>query len=392
MFVFLRSYFSELYSVPAQSLPVDATIAAIIIIGAVAAYYLTKLVLKVVEVLISRTSTTWDDDLFTPRLLRAISQLTPAILIHNFLPRAFDLTGGLAWIYTLTEIYILGAIVGIITIFLSNLYNALGRRPHFKAYAVKGVFQMVQLILVCLGVIYAFALLAGRSPWAIFTALGASAAVLMLVFKDTILGLVASVQLSANKMLQRGDWIVCDKHGANGEVIDVSLTTVKVRNWDASVTTIPPYALISESFKNYQPMVTGGARRVDRAIIIDANSVRFCTKEEIESLAAEGWLDGMDVDAAQKHINLGLVRRYLEKWLSEHPDIRKDCTLMVRQLEPTSVGLPLQLYFFSSITAWKDYEHLQSDIFDHVYAILGRFGLRMYQAPAAGDVRAIADR
>lgn len=392
MFDFLKIYFSELYGVQIHSVAVDGTLAAIIIIGAVGAYYLTKLMLKIMEVIISRTTTTWDDDLFTPRLLKAISQLTPAILIHNFLPRAFDLTGGLAWIYTLTEIYILGTIVGIITIFLSNLYTALTRRPHLKAYAVKGVFQMIQLILVCLGVIYAFALLAGRSPWAIFTALGASAAVLMLVFKDTILGLVASVQLSANKMLQRGDWIECSKHNANGEVIDVSLTTVKVRNWDASVTTIPPYALISESFKNYQPMVSGGARRIDRSIIIDVNSVRFCTEEEINSLEEEGWLAGLDVDSAKRHINLGLVRRYLEKWLSEHPDIRKDFTLMVRQMEPTSVGLPLQLYFFTSITSWKDYEHLQSDIFDHVYAILGRFGLRMYQAPAAGDVRAIAQK
>ncbi|MDE6463396.1 MAG: mechanosensitive ion channel family protein, partial [Muribaculaceae bacterium] len=243
-------------------------------------YYITNGVLRLLERIISRTSTTWDDDLLNPAFLRAVSQLAPAIIVKWLLPQFFG-NGSFRWLAVLTTLYIVGTVVWIFVILIRNLYEAFLKRPSLHAYAVKGVFQMVQLIMIGIAVIYSVSVIAGRSPATILAALGASAAVLMLVFKDTILGLVASVQLTANKMIHRGDWIVCDKHDANGEVIDISLTTVKVRNWDNSITTIPPYNLVSESFRNYAPMQRSGGRRVERAIIVDANSVRFIAADEL---------------------------------------------------------------------------------------------------------------
>ena len=201
----------------------------------------------------------------------------------------------------------------------------------------------------------------------------------------------ASVQLTANNMLHRGDWIEAEKHGANGEVLDVSLTTVKVRNWDNSVTTVPPYSLISESFRNYEPMRVSGGRRVDRSVYIDINSVRFCTADELRELSEEGWLDGIGIEDARREVNLRLLRRYLEHYLSTNPLVNTEMLHMVRQLDPTQSGVPLQLYFFTRTTEWHEYENAQGDIFDHVYAIVSRFGLRIYQTPAGADLRALRD-
>lgn len=259
-----------------------------------------------------------------------------------------------------------------------------------QLYAVKGIFQMLKLLVVGVGVIIAVSLMIGKEPGVILTALGASAAVLMLVFKDTILGLVASVQLTANKMLRKGDWIVADKYGANGEVEDVSLTTVKVRNWDNSISTIPPYALVSESFRNYQPMRIAGGRRVDRSLYIDMSSVRFCNEDELRELESRGWLEGVPLDRAARQVNLTLFRRYLEKYISLNKDVNQTMLHMVRQMDPTQSGLPLQLYFFVKKTGWKDFEHIQADIFDHVYAVIGVFGLRVFQTPTGTDIGGIS--
>lgn len=356
-------------------------------ICAVACYYITKLLLLILERIILRSPTEWDDDLINKRFLKSVSQLAPAICVRWMLPGFFsDHQRAFAWLSTLTSLYIVVTIVLIITIFIGNVYYALLRRERTRPYAVKGIFQMLKLVFYCIGAIVGLSIIIGRSPVVIITALGASAAVLMLVFKDTILGLVASIQLTANKMLHRGDWIVSDSHGINGEVLDVSLTTVKIKNWDNSVSTIPPYNLVSESFRNYQPMREDGGRRIDRAIYIDLNSVRFLADDELEALRAEGWLEGLDTKEAARTVNLGLLRRYLEQYLASHPLVNTDMIYMVRQLEPTPSGLPLQLYFFTTITEWKDFEKVQSDIFDHVYAVVRRFGLTMFQTPAGTDL------
>ena len=390
MFTSTRLFLEE--HITCQGSEMIINILLLLFVGAisVASYYLLKYLLRIVEKIILRSPTHWDDDLINSRLLQAISQLAPALLVNWMLPGFFGRSPmAFRWLSALTSLYIVGAVVWIITIFIDNLYNALSRRENTRAYAIKGIFQMVKLIVIILGVIVSLSIIIGRSPAVILTTLGASAAVLSLVFKDTILGLVASIQLSANKMLHKGDWIVADKHNTNGEVLEISLTTIKVRNWDNSVSTIPPYSLISDSFRNYEPMRLSGGRRIDRAIYIDLNSVRFCTPAELEELRAEGWLDGISTQKQAHMVNLLLLRIYLENFLATDPRVNTDMIYMVRQMEPTQSGLPLQLYFFTHETEWKAFEQVQSDIFDHVYAIVRRFGLNMFQTPAGADIKSL---
>ena len=356
-----------------------------IALAAVIGYFLTKWTLELFEKLISRTKTKWDDDLLNPLMLRAISQLTPAIVVNWLLPGLFGTSvSAIRWLTALTSLYILWAALRIVTIFFDNLYNAFLHRRRFRAYAVKGIFDTFKLIAICIGVIVGLSIIIGKSPVVIITALGASAAVLLLIFQDSILGLVASVQFTANKLMTRGDWIEDKSHDINGEVIEVSLTAVKVRNWDNSVSTVHPYALMKGSFRNYQPMRRSGGRRVDRSIFIDLNTVRFLTADELTPLRDEGFITDEEMSARQ--VNLKLLRSYLERYLVNHDTVRHDMTTMVRQLEPTPSGLPLQLYFFIDNVAWEAYEALASDIFDHVYAVVSLFGLHMFQTPAGTDL------
>lgn len=360
-----------------------------IALAAVIGYFLTKWTLELFEKLISRTKTKWDDDLLNPLMLRAISQLTPAIVVNWLLPGLFGTSvSAIKWLTALTSLYILWAAVRIVTIFFDNLYNAFLHRRRFRAYAVKGIFDTFKLIAICIGVIVGLSIIIGKSPVVIITALGASAAVLLLIFQDSILGLVASVQFTANKLMTRGDWIEDKSHDINGEVIEVSLTAVKVRNWDNSVSTVHPYALMKGSFRNYQPMRRSGGRRVDRSIFIDLNTVRFLTADELTPLRHEGFITDEEMSARQ--VNLKLLRSYLERYLVNHDNVRHDMTTMVRQLEPTPSGLPLQLYFFVDNVAWEAYEALASDIFDHVYAVVSLFGLHMFQTPAGADLSRVA--
>ncbi|MCM1021694.1 MAG: mechanosensitive ion channel family protein [Muribaculum sp.] len=352
------------------------------------AYYIAKGILLMFEKAIARSSTQWDDDLINLRLLKAISQLAPALIVTWMLPRFFDAgNGSVRWIDAVTSLYILWAIMRIIVIFIDNLYKAMLLRENLRAYAVKGIFQMFKLIIIGICVIIALSILIGKTPIAILTALGASAAVLSLVFKDTILGLVAGIQLTANKMLQRGDWIAMPNRDLNGEVLDVSLTTVKVRNWDNSVTTVPPYTLITDSFRNYRPMQESGGRRVERAIFIDMNTVRFLTESELDNLRADHFLE-TEPESTKPLTNIRAVRDHLEAYLRANPYVNQEMTLMVRQMPPTQSGLPLQLYFFTRSTEWVEHEHQQSDIFDYVYATVRRFGLGIFQTPAGTDIKA----
>lgn len=386
----IREYLFDNITCVGSGVIITLLLVAITACSATLFYYAAKELLLFLEKLIMRSPTQWDDDLITPRFLKALSQLAPAICVRWMLPSFFQEDDStFRWLSSLTSLYIVAAVVVILVIMIGNLYGAVTSREALKRFAVKGIFQMFKIIIISIGVIVGISIILGISPTVVMTSLGASAAVLMLVFKDTILGLVASVQLTGNKMLREGDWIVSDKNNANGEVIDVSLTTIKIRNWDNSISTIPPYSLVTESFRNYEEMRRLGARRVDRSFFIDANSVRFLTPGELSALAAEGWLDEAET-AAARTVNFGLLRRYLESYLRRHPEVVQNATLMVRQLEPTPSGLPLQLYFFTSLTKWEDFEALQSDISDYVYAVVGRFGLRIFQTPAGNDISRLA--
>ncbi len=387
---FLSSFLSEANARTAL-LPVS-----LVVIGLLAwiSYLFCKSVLTVVvRFITSRTPSEWDDDLLNTRFLSAFSQLAPAIVIACLLPNAFDSQGKLyIWLTKLTEFYIVWAVVNLANKFLQNLYDAFDKRKKYKIHTLRGAFQIVKLLFICLGVIVGISILFDKSPLAILTALGASAAVLMLVFKDTILGLVAGVQLTANDMLKKGDWIVVDKAKANGEVIDVSLTTVKIRNWDNSVTTVPPYNLISDSFQNFKPMQQSGGRRVMRSIYIDFNTIRFCTPEQIDMLTKNGWIEEDDIKEARHTVNIELLRKYLERYLMTNPNVATEMTCMVRQLQLTPQGLPLELYFFTNVTAWIKYEHIQASIFNHVYAVVAEFGLSIYQAPSGADVTSLSEK
>lgn len=356
-----------------------------IALASVVSYFVCKALLKLVEWIIGKTPTGLDDVIFNNRCMRGVSQLAPALTVNWLLPQMFAPTEerAVAWVKIFTSIYILWVVVYIVNILITNFYVALSSHKRTRPYAVKGIFQMLKLVAICIGIIVCISILLGKQPMVILTALGASAAVLSLVFKDTILGLVASVQLTANNMMQRGDWVAVDRYNANGEVIDISLTTVKIRNWDNTVTTIPPYALVSDSFRSYEPMVNSGGRRVERAVYIDVNSVRVLSETETASLAERNLIapaDGNDV------VNLTLFRRHLERYLEASPLVNHSMTCMVRQMDPTPSGLPLQLYFFTDTTAWVKFEHIQSDIFDYVYAIVQEFGLRIFQTPSGRDV------
>lgn len=274
---------------------------------------------------------------------------------------------------------------------------------------LRGVFQSVKLIGAILGGVLIVSLLVGQSPAILLSGLGAMTAVLMLVFKDPIMGLVAGIQLSANNMLALGDWLEMPKYGADGDVIDIALTTVKVRNWDNTITTIPTYALISDSFKNWRGMSESGGRRIKRSVMIDSTSVRFISREDVERLhrghLLAKYLDtkmteieqfnqslGNDWDCpmnGRRLTNIGTFRAYLNAYLQAHPQIHKEMTLMVRQLEGGPNGIPMELYCFTTTTRWVEYEAIQGDIFDHIFAVLPEFGLRVHQTPTGHDMRQI---
>ncbi|WP_447830704.1 mechanosensitive ion channel family protein [Aeromonas salmonicida] len=300
-------------------------------------------------------------------------------------------------------LFLLLALFALLDCILSvSRYTRLGRD-----LPLRGIFQGVKLVASILVGILMIALLLGKSPLFLFSGLGAMTAVLMLVFKDPILGLVAGIQLSANRMLSVGDWLQMDKYGADGEVTDIGLTTVKVSNWDKTITTIPTYALISDSFKNWQGMTESGGRRIKRSVNIDMTSVRFLTADEQMQLKQAQLLapylgrkeqelsaynqqlsNALSCPINGRHLtNLGTLRAYLDAYLRAHTGIRKDMTLMVRQLAPTTDGLPLEIYCFTATTAWADYEGIQADIFDHIFAIIEQFHLRLHQSPTGYDMR-----
>lgn len=378
----LRTFLIEFFAVSGSPAWIDIVLLAAVAIAAIITYYATKALLYCFEYLVAWTSVTWDDEIFNSRMLRALSQLAPALTVRYMLPSFFDDTTTAHRLFkVLTALYILVTVVYIVCILISNVRLMMSNRDNLRKYAMGGIFGMLKLIAVGIGVIVGLSIIFSKEPASILTAIGASAAVLMLVFKDTILGLVASVQFSVNNMLREGDWIVCDSHGINGEVLKVSLTTIKVQNWDNSISTIPPYTLVSDSFRNYQAMRLAGGRRVDRSVLLDASTIRFLSAEEIERLRADGRLDGIDIPDPRRLVNSHLLRLYLDHFLATDPRVCHDMLCMVRQMELTPTGLPLQLYFFTHITEWRGFEVVQSDIFDHVYAVVNEFGLRIFQSP-----------
>ena len=367
-------------------------IAGIIIIAFVADFFCRKIVVPTIKKLTAKTQATWDDYLFNDAVLDNMCHLIPPIILYALLPFAFPYEPvTLTFILKLCWVYITAVAMRLICSFLTSLYTISSEHEKLKNHPLKGVYQMLKLIVICVGVIIIISTLIDKDPVNILTGLGASAAILMLVFKDTIMGLVAGVQLSANNMLRPGDWITMPKYGAGGTVIEVTLTTVKVQNWDNTITTVPPYALVSDSFQNWRGMRESGGRRIKRSLNIDMTTVHFCTPQQLKNFEKRAWWEGERFGRTGKEeVNLHIFRHYLERYLRHHPRVNTSLTLMVRQLQPTPQGLPIELYFFSANKDWIPYERLQAEVFDHVLAVLPEFGLKVFQSPTGTDILALS--
>ncbi len=362
--------------------------------------------------LVEHTRVKWDDDLFSMPVLNHSCHVLSAILLSVMLPVVFEEDSHVRTLLDrLMESYVVIAVCRLLCALIRAGFRIAVRRPAWQNKPIKGLRQTAQGIVVLISAVLIISILVGRSPTFLLTGIGASAAVLMLVFKDSILGFVSGIQLSVNDMLQVGDWIEMTKYGANGVVIEVTLTTVKIRNYDNTVVTVPPYLLVSDSFQNWQAMKRSGGRRVMRSVSIDISSVRFCTPERLERFRRIGLVREYIETAERQYAaynaahglsptdpesgagadglrltNLEIFRNYLIGYLRSAVPIREDMTLMVRQLQPSDTGVPLQLYFFTDTVVWQEYERIQSEVFSHVMAVVGEFDLRIFQRPAGSDV------
>lgn len=388
-----------------------AQLLAVLAIGlaCVAVNYLAKkFILAWLKLVASRTDNAWDDMFVNRRVFDRLSHLAPALVIYGLLPLAFSETSPIQdAIKRVAVAYMVIAGTLALEAFLSAMVDIYDTLPIARARPINTYVQVLKIFTFFVAVILVLAVLLDRSPWGFLTGLGAMTAVLLLVFKDTILGFVASVQLMSHDMVRRGDWIEVPKYGADGDVIDISVTTVKVQNWDKTISMIPTYALIADSFKNWRGMSESGGRRIKRAIHIDMNSVGFCTPQmlerfgriallrdyvqqrrvEIEAYNREHQLDTAEVVNGRRMTNLGTFRAYVAAYLRSHPKLRHDMTFLVRQLAPGPTGIPIEMYVFSAEQAWANYEAIQADIFDHLLAVIPEFGLNVFQSPAGVDVR-----
>ena len=334
-----------------------------------------------------RTESKWDDYLLNDDVLSKVCHLVPPVAAYVMMSFAFSREQALLdVVFKVCWIYIVVMAVRLVFSVLDSVYTMSNEHEQYKHRSLKGFYQMLKLLVACIAIIIIISELIGKSPIVILTGLGAGTAILMLVFQDSIKGLVAGIQLTANDMLRPGDWITVPKYGADGDVIEVTLTTVKVRNWDKTITTVPPYALVNDSFQNWRGMFEMGGRRVKRSVNIDMSSVRFLTAQEWKQFSKEPWMEGYE-HAEGEEVNLSLYRQYITHYLKHHPKVHQKMTLLVRQLQPTPQGLPIELYFFSADTAWLRYEALQAEVFDHIIAVTHRFGLSVFQSPSGMDLQ-----
>ena len=362
-------------------------VALILLISYIMTKLFRHLVIPAVHKITSRTKATWDDYLFNEKMMTSFCRMIPPIMFYLLLPFVFNnVPQVLDILLKGCLIYLVITTLMLVNSFLNSLYEISNEHETLRNRPLKGIYQMINLVAIGIGIILIISILIDQNAATILAGLGASAAVLMLIFKDSILGLVAGVQLSANDMLRPGDWITMPKYGADGDVLEVSLTTVKVRNFDKTITTIPPYALVSDSFQNWRGMRETGGRRIKRSIFIDMTTVHFCSDKEKIMFASRGWIDEAQAKPETQVVNLYVFRSYLQNYLREHPRTHKELMIMVRQMQPTSEGLPLEIYCFSNTTVWPEYEQIQGEIFDHILAVIPEFGLRIFQRPSGNDL------
>ncbi len=392
------------------SLMRDVTDFILMLIIITAIYYVIKLIgLKILRKITYRTSSTWDDALYNNRVFHKAALLVAPLLFNVLAPYTLtEFPTFLYWALLINRILLVFIAISTINKFLNALYDIYQGFEISKSKPVKGYIQVLKIFLYIIAGIIVISLLFDKSPIYLLGGLGAFSAVLLLIFKDPILGLVAGIQISANDMVRQGDWIVMQKSGADGDVIEISLTTVKVQNWDKSITMVPTYSLVSDSFVNWRGMEESGGRRIKRSLNIDMNSVKFCTPEmlgkyskirllqnyisskqqELTQFNTENDIDESIMVNGRRQTNIGVFRAYLVEYLKQNPFVNQEMTMLVRQLQPGESGIPIEIYVFSRILDWKPYEDIQSDIFDHILAAVPEFELRVFQNPTGGDFAA----
>lgn len=381
----------------------------IMLLCVVATFVTKKIVLRVLTHIIKRNRYSWDDKILDRKVFQKLSHLVPAIIIYYCAPIYPDYRH---LIEKASFVYIALVVISAVNAFLNAVNDIYQTFEVSKVRPIKGFIQVAKIVVVFVGVIVVISTLLGQNPLVLLGGLGALSAVLMLIFQNSILGLVAGVQLTANDMVRVGDWIEMPQYNADGSVLEISLTTVKVQNWDKTISMIPSAAFINNSFKNWRGMQEAGGRRIKRAIYVDISSIQFCTPEmiekfkkihylkdyienkeqEIEAYNRENQIDPSVVVNGRRMTNIGTYRMYIQNYLLHHPMIHKDMPLMVRQLAPGEYGLPLEIYAFTNDTRWPVYEAIQSDIFDHVLAVAPEFGLRVFQNPSGNDMRSLLEQ
>lgn len=405
----LKSFLSEV------DIPFYRTIIllAVLFIVSIITFYIAKfIVAKIIRRIVSRTKTDWDDKLFSNKFFNRVSYIVPAAIIYKVIP--FILPYNPGWL----SLFLVALNVYIVFISLLSLYTLIDtfgdiynewEISNYKP--IKGYLQLVKVILACVAAVLIIAAIIGKSPLTFLAGLGALSAVLMLVFKDALLGLVAGVQLSANDMARPGDWITMEKYKADGDVLEITLTTVKVRNFDRTIVYIPAYAMISDSFINWRGMYEAEGRRIKRALFIDLETVKFCTPEMLDKfknieliseyvIAKQQEIDEYNASMCndkklaingRNQTNIGVFRMYMQAYLKSLDVLNQESILMARQLPPTDKGIPLEVYAFCRSKEWVEYERIQSDVFDHFYASLEFFELALYQTPSSHNVREIVE-
>ena len=377
--------------------------------AAALAYFVAKRpLLGIIRVIAKKSKSRWADILFVRKVFDRLILLIPAIMLYFFAP-AFG--AGAAFVRGAAIcLIVLAALLALDRLFdsVDDIYRGYELS---KLRPIKGYLQVLKIGAYIIAAVLGVSALLDRSPALVLGGIGAATAVLLLIFQNSILGFVAGIQLTENDMLRIGDWIEMPGHGADGSVVDISLHTVKVQNWDKTITTIPTYSLVSESFRNWRAMQEAGGRRIKRSVYIDMSSVRFLDAELLDSLKKiqyiKEYLDGKTAEIAEynsqnvtdsscvvngRHLtNLGTFRAYVSAYLRHNPRIRGDMTQLVRQLDPTEHGVPVEIYVFTGITDWEAYEGIQSDIFDHILSVVPEFGLRVFQNPSGHDLTRLGD-
>lgn len=371
-------------------------------------FVIKKILIALIPKVTAKTTTLWDDIIFNKRMVNSLATLIPALLVDQFIPVIFkQSTAFLPFLLEATDVLIIIVSVWILNSFFSSINIILSEKQRYKDKPIGSLTQLGKILTFSVGAILVISTVIEKSPFYLLSGLGAMAAIILLVFKDSILGFVASIQLSANNMVQVGDWVTMSNYGADGDVLEINLTTIKVRNFDLTITTIPTYSFISDSFKNWRGMQQSDGRRIKRSLFIKQDTICFCDKvmldhfekieyltdfiskrrDEIKEYNSLNNIDSTILVNGRNMTNVGVFKIYVEEYLKRNANINQEMMIMVRQMPPTEKGLPLEIYAFSKHKEWKIYESVMADIFDHILAVIPYFNLQLFENPSGSDFR-----